>query len=63
MAETKEAGGKDTRVLRREFLISTGAAIAAGAILVCTNSSTVMALTQGNSPATPSYPPSTGYIV
>jgi protein NrfC len=63
MAESREAGGKEKKVLRREFLVGSGAAIAAGAILVCTNTSTVMALTQSDSPAKPAYPASTGYIV
>jgi protein NrfC len=63
MAETKEAGGKEKTVLRREFLVGSGAAIAAGAVLVCTNSSTVMALAQADAPAKTSYPESTGYLV
>jgi protein NrfC len=54
MAESKIAGGKP--VLRREFLVGSGAAIAAGALGVCATEPAAQA-------AAPSYAESTGYIV
>ena len=57
MAESEKAAGKEKRVLRRQFLVGGGAALAAGALSV--------AVPQPSSAAEckPSYPSSTGYIV
>ena len=60
MAESKVAGSKKKSVLRRDFLVGSGAAIAAGALTVCTPESAAAALTAA--PAV-SYQPSAGYIV
>ena len=35
MAETNQAGGKKKKVLRRDFLVGSGTALAAGALAVC----------------------------
>jgi len=35
MAELEKAEGKKKKILRREFLISSGTALAAGALAVC----------------------------
>jgi protein NrfC len=58
MAESNKAESKEKKVLRREFLVGSGVAIAAGALDICANTSTAMA-----APDAPSYPASTGYIV
>jgi len=58
MAESRKAGA----VLRREFLIGGGAAIAAGTLGICTTESAAMALPAA-APAAQTYPASTGYIV
>jgi protein NrfC len=58
MAESNKAGGKNNKVLRREFLVGGGVALAAGALDICANKSTAIA-----APDAPSYPQSTGYIV
>jgi protein NrfC len=58
MAESNQAGGKEKKVLRREFLVGSGVAIAAGALDICSNTSDAMA-----APAAPAYAKSTGYIV
>jgi protein NrfC len=63
MAESKKAGGKKEAVLRREFLIGGGAAIAAGALGVCATGSAAVTLAEAATPATQSYAPSAGYIV
>jgi protein NrfC len=66
MAESKEAGEKkEKKVLRREFLVGSGAAIAAGALTVSMPESAAAALTQATtSPmAKSSYAASTGYVV
>jgi protein NrfC len=61
MAESKKAPGK--KYLRREFLVGSGAAIAAGALSVSTPESAA-ALTQAAAPAAKtSYEASTGYLV
>jgi protein NrfC len=61
MAESQKAGGENKKVLRRDFLVGSGAAIAAGAIGVCAESAA--ALAQTTTSAKPSYAASTGYIV
>jgi protein NrfC len=63
MAESDKAEGKRTKVLRREFLAGSGAAIAAGALGVCVPESTAAVLTQTASAAKVSYAASTGYLV
>ena len=64
MAESRKAETKKKAVLRREFLVGSGAAIAAGALTIGGSESVAKALTEPASPAaTPSYAPSTGYIV
>ena len=59
MAESKKAEGKRKKVLRREFLISGGAAVAAGA-LACTSASTAAAWAAEQKT---SYAASKGYLV
>ena len=57
MAESEKAEGKK-KVLRREFLVGSGAALAAGALAVCApESASALAPTPDNLPA------STGYLV
>jgi protein NrfC len=63
MTETTKSDGKGKKVLRRDFLTGSGTAIAAGALAVCATDSVATALAQGNSPATTTYDPSSGYIV
>jgi protein NrfC len=63
MAESKKTGGKKEAVLRREFLIGGGAAIAAGALGVCASESAATAFTGAAPLEAQSYAPSTGYIV
>jgi protein NrfC len=58
MAESNKAGGKEKKVLRREFLVGSGVAIAAGALDVCASKSVALA-----APEAPTYPESTGYLV
>jgi protein NrfC len=60
MAERKKAENRERSVPRRDFL--SGAAIAAGALALCTTESTAAEQT-GASAAKASYAPSTGYIV
>jgi len=64
MAESEKAAGKKKRILRRDFLAGSGAAIAAGALSVCAPESAA-ALTQTTPEAKPSssYAPSSGYLV
>jgi len=62
MAELEKAEGKKKKVLRREFLIGSGTALAAGALAVYA-SDTGAALAQSTSDSKPSYAPSTGYLV
>jgi protein NrfC len=63
MAESKKAGERKKTFLRRDFLVGSGAAIAAGALSVCAPESAA-AVQQPTAPAAkPSYAPSTGYIV
>jgi protein NrfC len=62
MAESNKGGGNKKSVLRRDFLIGGGAAIAAGTLGVCVPESAA-ALTQAAPAAKPSYAASTGYIV
>jgi protein NrfC len=60
MAEAKKAVNEKRKVLRREFLVGSGAAIAAGALGVCApEAATALAQTV----AKPTYAASTGYIV
>ena len=61
MAEAEKTGDKNRKVLRREFLVGGGAAIAGGALGVCSSARAAIALPQTESK--PSYAPSTGYIV
>jgi protein NrfC len=61
MAESKKAEEKKRSVLRREFLMGGGAAIAAGALSICASESAAMAVPSPD--AAPSYPASQGYIV
>ncbi|MBN1569873.1 MAG: 4Fe-4S dicluster domain-containing protein [Acidobacteria bacterium] len=63
MADSKKSGNRKEKVLRREFLASGGAAIAAGALGVCASESTATALTEAVTPAAQTYAPSAGYIV
>lgn len=56
MAELEKAEGKGKKVLRREFLLGSGTALAAGAIGICAPEAVA-------SPASVTYPASTGYIV
>jgi protein NrfC len=64
MAERSEGGKKKKSVLRRDFLLGSGTAIAAGALTACTPESAIAALTPAApAPATVSYEPSAGYIV
>jgi protein NrfC len=60
MAESENAEGKRKRVLRREFLTGSGAALAAGALAAYAPKSAAAA-TQAAANVT--YPASTGYIV
>ncbi len=62
MAESRKAEGKKKSVLRREFLVGSGAAIAAGALAAYTPESAKAAFTQTTG-AKPTYAASTGYIV
>ncbi len=61
MAESKKAGNK--KVLRREFLVGSGAAIAAGALSARVPESAAATLAQAAQAAKQNYAPSTGYIV
>jgi len=64
MADSKKAGGKKKSILRRDFLVGSGTAIAAGALVSGAPSSVATALAQTEtSPAKITYPASTGYIV
>ncbi len=62
MAESKTGEKKKKQVLRREFLVGGGAAIAAGALTVCAPESAALA-EPVPAAATVSYEPSAGYIV
>ena len=61
MAESKQAGGKKTKVLRREFLVGSGTALAAGALAVCAPE-TAKAFTESTE-SKPSYAASKAYVV
>ena len=64
MAESEKAGDKKKTVLRRDFLVGSGAAIAAGALSVRAPQAAAAALTQTSTPAAKvTYAASTGYIV
>jgi protein NrfC len=64
MAESMKAEAKRKKVLRRDFLAGSGAAIAAGALAASTPASTAAVLAQpAAQDAKPSYAASTGYIV
>jgi protein NrfC len=62
MAEQEKSGGKSKSILRRDFLTGSGAAIAAGALSVCTPESMAAPSAQTQKPNV-SYAPSSGYIV
>jgi protein NrfC len=59
MAESVKAGGKKGKLLRRDFLAGSGAAIAAGALSVCHPESSAAQAAKAN----PAYAASTGYLV
>jgi len=61
MAESKKAG--DKKVLRREFLVGGGAAIAAGALSASVPETAAATLAQAAPAAKTNYAPSTGYVV
>ena len=61
MADARQAGDKKKKVLRRDFLVGGGAAIAAGALAVCTPGAVPTALAETETK--PTYAASTGYIV
>jgi protein NrfC len=61
MDESNKAG--DKKVLRREFLVGSGAAIAAGALSATIPESAAATLAQASPGGNRSYAPSTGYIV
>lgn len=64
MAESKITGRKKKSVLRRDFLVGGGAAIAAGALGVRASESAAIALTESETPAAASsYAASAAYIV
>lgn len=63
MAEPKKTGDKKKGILRREFLIGGGAAMAAGTLGVCASESAATALTDAVTPAPQSFMPSAAYIV
>jgi Fe-S-cluster-containing dehydrogenase component len=64
MAGSIRTGSEKKKVLRREFLAGSGAAIAAGALAVSAAESAAAAFTQsGPQSAKPPIEPSTGYIV
>ncbi len=63
MAESKKAGNDKKAVRRRDFLTGSGAALAAGALGVCTAGTAATPLSAGPVPAGASYEPSTGYLV
>jgi protein NrfC len=63
MAESEKTGSKNKRVLRRDFLIHSGTAVAAGALgIYAPESATAFAPGRPPEPA-PSYAASTGYLV
>ena len=62
MAEQEKSIGKSKSILRRDFLTGSGAAIAAGALGVCTPESMATPSAQAEKPAA-SYARSSGYIV
>jgi protein NrfC len=62
MARSKIGGNKSKSILRRDFLLGSGTAFAAGALTVCSPESAVASLAEP-APATVSYEPSAGYIV
>ncbi len=63
MAEIEKAAGKNKRVLRREFLVGSGAAIAAGALGVCAPEAEAAFVQTAAPAAKPSYAASAGYLV
>lgn len=60
MAEPKQAGGKEKKVFRRDFLVGSGTALAAGALAVCAPES---AKALAPSPESKTVEPSKGYLV
>jgi len=63
MAKSRTDGDKTKSVLRRDFLIGSGTAVAAGALTVFTTESASVALAEATPSAAVSYEPSAGYIV
>src|SRR4030043_2008274 len=63
MTESKKTEGNKESVSRRDFLVSGGAAIAAGAFGICASESPATALANPNPAEELSYEPSTRYIV
>ncbi len=63
MAESVKSGNKGKKVLRREFLAGSGAAIAAGALAVGTQDAAAAVLAASPQAAKPPYAASKGYIV
>ncbi len=61
MAESKKAGGENKKVPRRDFLVGSGAALAAGAMAVAVPGSS--AASASTSDDRGSYAASTGYLV
>lgn len=63
MAEPRKAGGKKKSVLRRDFLVGSGTAIAAGALVAGAPGSVATVFAQTAKSAQVTYPASTGYLV
>ena len=61
MADARKTGEKSKKVLRRDFLVGSSAAIAAGALGVCAPEPVASAMAKTTAKA--SYPASTGYLV
>lgn len=61
MAESEKAEGKNNKVHRREFLLGSGTALAAGALTISVPGASAATATQAVGKTT--YAPSTGYIV
>lgn len=61
MAASGQPDGKEAKVLRRDFLLGGGTALAAGALTVCVPES--MATAQETAAARTAHMPSTGYVV
>jgi protein NrfC len=61
MSESEKAEGKNKKVFRREFLVGSGAVLAAGALTVGIPGSSIASAAKSDSKG--SYDPSTGYLV